>query len=136
VYFANDASNNIFRYCTITGVTASVTSGVVTFGTGTTNGNDSNTIEYCALNAGATNPTYLIYSAGSTTNANIYNSRNQIKNCNIINFGGSLAEAGALKMNGGNTEWTISNNHIFQTAPTVGSDRTNSVWNKLECNCQ
>jgi hypothetical protein len=120
VYFANDASNNIFRYCTITGVTASVTSGVVTFGTGTTNGNDSNTIEYCALNAGATNPTYLIYSAGSTTNANIYNSRNQIKNCNLINFGGSLAEAGALKMNGGNTEWTISSNHIFQTAPTVG----------------
>ncbi len=125
VRFINDATNNVLKYLTIQGIITSTTSGVILFSTTTgTTGNDNNTIDYCNIKDGATTPTNIIYSAGTTTTTVLNNSNNTISNNSISNFfNASLASNGILLFTG-STDWTISDNHIFQSATrtsTAGS---------------
>ncbi|UOK43676.1 MULTISPECIES: T9SS type A sorting domain-containing protein [Flavobacterium] len=118
IKFQNDATNNTITNSFVLGSTTvanTVAGGVIFFGTGTANGNDGNTISNCNIGPAGTNPSKLIGSIGSTTNAGIANSGITITNCNFYDFfmssGCSAIYAGA-----GNTDWTITNNKMYQTA--------------------
>jgi hypothetical protein len=115
--FVNDARFNMVTYVTAKNVHTSAATGVVCFSTTSgTNGNDSNTIEYCDLRDGATTPTNIIYSLGTTTTNAHYNSGNTIANCNIFNFFSATGNHTGIMMSNGNTDWTIQGNSFYQTA--------------------
>jgi hypothetical protein len=116
--FINDASNNTLKYLTFTGVNTSTTGGVIQFSTAVTTGNDYNTISNCDIRDGATTPNVGIYALGTT---GIDNDHNTISNSNIYNFWASNAESDAVKLMGGNTDWTITSNSIYQTAARTAS---------------
>ena len=119
IQFVNDASSNVIKYCTVTSVENSATSGTIFFGgsTGVT-GNDNNTIDNCNVADGTTTPINAIYSAGQSLA--IDNSGNSITNCNISNyFNATISSAGILLNSTGNNAWTISNNRFFQTATRI-----------------
>ena len=122
IQFVADATNNTVTNCSIqssstVGVGTSL-GGAVVFGTGTTTGNDNNTISNNNIGPAGTNlPVKLITGSGSTTNATIQNSGIIINNNNIFDFFGT----GGVSVTGidvrtGNETWTISNNRIYQTA--------------------
>jgi hypothetical protein len=120
VQFINEASNNQIKYCTVTGVNTSATSGVILFSTTTgANGNDNNTIDNCDVRDGATTPTNGIFSLGTTTTTAQNNSGNTVSNSNIFNFfidpaTASTTAAGVL-IAGGNTDWSVTGNSLYQT---------------------
>jgi hypothetical protein len=116
VRFINDATNNVVRYCNISG--SSTTNGVVYFSTGTTSGNDSNRIEYCTIGpAGSNLPLNGIYSLGSSATAD--NSNNGIDQCQISDYFNAALAASGIHLNSFNSGWTISNCRLFQTATRV-----------------
>ena len=85
--FIADATGNTIKYTSIKGANPSATGGVILFSTGTTSGNDNNTIDNCAIHESTTGfPANLIYSAGTTTTATHYNSGNTISNSNLYNW--------------------------------------------------
>lgn len=120
IRFINDASNIAVMNCSVLGSSTgslSTNNGTIYFAAGTVNGNDNNTILNCKI--GATSATTLpskgIYSQGATTNATIANSNILIANNEIFDYflTGGCAGIHALT---GNTDWTITNNKIYQTA--------------------
>jgi len=112
--FINEASNNTVEYVTLQGVNTSATSGTVLFGSTTgANGNDNNTIDHADIRDGASRPANGVYSSGNNTTAAQYNSNNTVSNSNIYNFYAS-GEAAGLKLDPGNTDWTITGNSFFQ----------------------
>ncbi|KGO97091.1 T9SS type A sorting domain-containing protein [Flavobacterium enshiense] len=118
IKFQNDATNNTITNSFVLGSTTvanTVAGGVIFFGTGTATGNDGNTISNCNIGPAGTLPSKLIGSIGSTTDATIANSGITITNCNFYDYfmssGCSAIYAGA-----GNTDWTITNNKMYQTA--------------------
>ena len=117
VRFINDASENALRFLTLRGVNTSASSGTVVFSTTTgANGNDNNTVDTCDIRDGATTPANALYSLGTTT-AGKENSGNTVSNCNIYNFHATTAvDAAGVRLDGGNTDWTISGNSLYQTA--------------------
>jgi subtilisin-like proprotein convertase family protein len=124
IRFINDAQNNTVTYCDVKGqnttspTTATVTSaGVIYFSTGTTNGNDNNTISNCSVHGtgAGTVPTVGIFAIGSTTTNAIYNDNCTITNCNIYDFFNAAAASTGIKIDAGNSAWTISNNSFYQT---------------------
>ncbi len=120
VRFINEASNNIIRYCDIRGVNTSTTNGVILFSTTTNpngNGNDNNTIEFNDIHEGSTTPANCIYSLGTTTTASTWNSGNIIANNNIYNFFLSTGASIGIVVTTGSTNWTITGNSFYQTAP-------------------
>lgn len=128
IRFAADATNNTITNCSILGsfsAAVGTNGGNIMFSTGTTTGNDNNTISNCNLGpAGANLPTKAIYGNGSTTSTAIGNSGITITNNNIFDyFGASVASAGIYIADGCNT-WSITNNRFYQTATrtwTTGS---------------
>ncbi len=118
VRFINEASSNTLRYTTFRGVNTSATSGTVLFSTTTgANGNDNNTLEHCDVRDGASTPANSLYSVGSTGTPAQNNSGNTISNCNIFNFYAATAvDAAGARLDGGNTDWTITGNSFYQTA--------------------
>jgi len=117
IRFINDACNNTFRFCTIKGVTSSLTSGVVVYGSTTgTSGNDNNLIDHSDLCNGVSNPTNLIYSSGTTTFPGNSNSNNIISNCNLYNWHQYSNNSNAIDLEAGTTGWKIKRNSFFQTA--------------------
>ncbi|MHC1736578.1 MAG: fibronectin type III domain-containing protein [Ignavibacteriaceae bacterium] len=115
IRFINDANNNNIRYCNVKGAVTTTSSGVILFSTTTgTNGNDNNTIEYCNVSDANTTPSNLIYSSGTTTTTAHFNSGNIIQYNNIYNFYSSSTHTG-IYLTSGNTDWTISNNSLYQT---------------------
>lgn len=123
VKYINDASNNTIKYCTLSGVNATVPTGaVVLFSTtsGST-GNDNNTIDYCDIRDGATNPLNAMYSAGTSSKSN---SGNTVSNCNIYNFFNASVASNGINLNSNNDSWTITGNSFYQTSAltaTAGS---------------
>ncbi len=116
INLAADASNNTFNNCTIEGSTTSVTNGVVSFGTGTTTGNDNNTFSLCDIKENAAGlPAMAIYSVGTAAKEN---SGNQILDCSISNFfnASTTTPYAGLYLGAGNAAWTIQDNYFFQTA--------------------
>ena len=113
ILFINDASNNLIRNCNIESENVSGTSGAIFFSTGTSTGNDNNTIQNCNIRdrsdvSGV--PTNLIYSSG--TSVTVSNSNNSILNNKIFNF----TSTGIYLSTTGNDNWTITGNEIYQTS--------------------
>ena len=120
--FINDACFNLVKYAYITGVNSSAASGVVFFSTTSgIRGNDSNTIDNCDIKDGATSPATSLYSLGNTSSIALGNSNNFITNNNIYNFWNATTENNAFKISGGNTDWVITGNSIYQTAARVAT---------------
>lgn len=118
IRFINDASNNIIRFVTIKGMTTSTSGGVIFFSTSTaSNGNDNNNIVNSDICDGTSKPKYLIYSSGTSL---MENSGNTISNCNLYNFNGSTSAA-AIYLSANSTNWTISNNSIYQSSAYTGT---------------
>ncbi len=124
--FINEASNNTLKFVTLKGVNTSATSGTVVFSTTTgANGNDNNTIDTCDIRDGASTPTNGIYSLGTATTAQ-NNSGNTVTNCNVFNFYAATAvDAAGVRLDGGNTDWTITGNSFYQTASRMGVNSVN-----------
>lgn len=120
IRFINDARNNAVLNCTVLGSSTgslSTNCGTIYFSTGTVTGNDNNTILGCKIgaNSSTTLPSKGIYAQGSTATAIIANSGNVIVNNEISDFFITGGSAGVYALTG-NTDWTITNNKIFQTA--------------------
>jgi hypothetical protein len=119
IRFIADATSNTVTNATVLGAfTAAVgtNGGNIFFSTGTTTGNDNNTVSNCSIGpAGATLPTKGVYGNGSATNAAVGNNGIIINNNNIFDvFGPGVASAGVY-VGGGNSGWSIMNNKIYQT---------------------
>ncbi len=118
IQFKNDATNNTITNCTILGSysgSVGLNGGNISFSTGTLTGNDNNTISYCNLGPAGTNiPTKLVNGIGSTTSSAIANSTILIDHCIMHDFflTGGCAAVYAIT---GNSDWSISNNIIYQT---------------------
>ena len=123
VRFINDASTNTLRHLTLRGVNTSASSGTVVFmNTIGPNGNDNNTIDTCDIRDGATAPANAIYSLGTTTTTAHNNSGNTISNCNVLNFYPVTAtESAGIRLDGGNTDWTITGDSFYQTESRAGA---------------
>jgi len=131
--FIGDAVNNTFTNLTIVGSTISTGSGVITFSTGATTGNDNNTISNCTIKPYGSNlPVNAIYAFGSASpadNSGILIENNNIQDC--FNASNSFA---AIYLANNNSGWTIRGNKIYQTnsrtitaAITVYGIRINSA---------
>src|SRR5207244_10442061 len=90
IQFVADATNNTITRCTIQGSSTTplaTVGGTIIFSTGTTTGNDGNTVSLCNIGPAGTNlPSKAIFALGSTSSAGIRNSENVINNNNIFDF--------------------------------------------------
>ncbi len=126
----NESSSNTITYCNVTGqntsVTSSALSGVIYIGGTTgTEGNDNNTISYNNIHATAGGfPAIGISAYNGTSVVNTNNDGDIISNNNIYDFFSAAAASTGIKIDLGNTAWTIADNSIYQTATrtyTTGS---------------
>jgi hypothetical protein len=116
VRFINNASNNAVRHTVIKGATTGASSGVVLIaGTTGGTGNDNNTIDNNVIQDGISTPRYLVYSFGSVITSQ-FNNNNTISNNDILNFYATSGDSAGVRLDTGNTNWTISDNYIYQTA--------------------
>lgn len=114
VYYA-DASNNILQNCTVAGSSTSATLATIAFSTGTTTGNDGNTITGCTItSAGSNLPFNAIGSAG--TSNTIDNSGISITNNNIQDYYSPGTPSNGIFVSAFSSAWTITGNKFFQTA--------------------
>jgi len=127
--FINEASSNTIRYTTLRGVNTVNASGVVLFGTTTgANGNDSNTLDHCDIRDGSSTPKHGIYSLGNGATTAQNNSGNTVSNCNIFNFYTSTNnDSTGVRLEDGNTDWTVSGNSFYQTASRAALAANRSV---------
>lgn len=120
IRFIADATNNTITNTNIQGsstVPLGTNGGMIFFGTGTTTGNDNNTISSCNIGpAGSNLPTSAIVGNGSGTSTAIGNSGLQILNNNFIDVFNPGINSSAIYTNGGCNTWTITGNKFFQTA--------------------
>ncbi|MBS0659860.1 MAG: cadherin-like beta sandwich domain-containing protein [Verrucomicrobia bacterium] len=118
IRFVNDATGNTVTRCTVLGSTGSALSsgfGVIYFATGTTTGNDNNTISNCNIGPAGTNlPINGIYSFG--TSAAIDNAGITISNNNIFDYFNANGITAGINVNSASSGWTISGNSLYQTA--------------------
>ncbi len=120
IRFGSDAVSNTITNCSVLGsstMTVGTNGGNIFFSTGTTTGNDNNTISNCNIGpAGSNLPSKGIYGNGSTASTAIGNSGILINNCNIFDiFNGGVISSAIYTADGCNT-WTITNNKFYQTA--------------------
>lgn len=109
----NDASNNTIQNTAIEGATTSATSAAVFLSTGTTTGNDNNTISNNIIRDRTTPAGVSANSFASIgTSTAIANGGNSVSNNQVINFTASGILIGAT----GNENWTINGNDVSQTA--------------------
>lgn len=125
--FSNEASNNKLIHLNIEG-DASSTNAILFFSTTTgTNGNDNNTVSFCAIKdlvsgAGAY-PCTGIYSAGTAAKTNSGNLIDNNTFVDIYNPTASLSCGIELDVN--NDNWNITNNHFYQGAASYSALNTN-----------
>jgi trimeric autotransporter adhesin len=114
IRFIADATSNTIQNCTIQG--SATINGVVFFSTGTTTGNDNNSINNCNITAAGTNyPLNCILSTGSS--AAIDNSGNTLNTNNIYDYFSAASPTAGINLTAtGNSAWTITNNKLYQTA--------------------
>lgn len=129
IVLENGATNNIIKYCDLQGQNANnasqpnTLSGVVYFGNTGANGNDNNTLDHCNIHSTGTNitkPSIGIYSLGYDNSSSVaayaapFNDNNAVLGCNIYDYF-STGNSVGLELNMGNSGWTISANHFFET---------------------
>ena len=112
IRFIGDAVSNTVKYCTIKGASANTSGGVIFFATGSSGGNDNNTISYNNITNAGTRPVNMIYSAGTAYNDN---SGNTISNNNIYDFLSLTLNSYGINLATYTTGWTISDNSFYQT---------------------
>lgn len=120
IRFINEAQNNTVKYADVqsnNNNTAAASAGIILFSTTTgTNGNDNNTIDHCDIhNITGGNPVVGINANGATTTAAQNNDNITISNCNIYDYFHATNAYSGILVNGGNSTWTITDNHFFQT---------------------
>ncbi len=114
IRFAADASNNTVTNCTVLGSTTA-SFGVISFGPGTTTGNDGNSITNNNIGPSASGtPLNGIHSLG--TSAAVDNSGNTVSGNNIYDYFVATASTAGINVNSFNSGWTINNNRFYQTA--------------------
>lgn len=118
-------AGNTIRYTTLRGMHISSNSAVVVFSTTTGgNGNDNNTLDHSDIGDGASTPVNGVSSLGSTGTTAQFNSGNTVSNCNFFNFYSSTTNinAAGVRLDAGNTDWTITCNSFYQTASRAGGE--------------
>lgn len=129
-----DAVSNTITNCTILGsatMAAATTGGNIFFSTGTTTGNDNNTVSNCNIGPAGTNlPTKGIHMSGSTTSTAINNSGNTFTGNNIYDCFGAAVASSAIYIGGGNTDNNITTNRFYQTAARThtSSSQLSAIW--------
>ncbi len=116
ILFTNNAKNVQLNYLKIKGSNATVSNGVVFLGSGS-NGIDDITIDHCIFSEVGTNtPTNFIYSNSvqslDAKSENIVISNNEFKN-----WFNAAASTSAIICNNMAENWSILNNHFYQTTP-------------------
>lgn len=130
IRFVGDATGNTVTRTNVLGsanMAGGTNGGNIFFSTAASggSGNDNNTISNCNLGPAGTNlPTKLIYSSGSTTSTATANSNITITGNNLYDFFSATVAFRAMDINGGSTDWTISNNRLFQTATRTFTSTT------------
>jgi hypothetical protein len=126
--FVGDATNNTITNCSVLGshsAAVGTNGAVIFFSTGTTTGNDNNTISNCNIGpAGSNLPTKAILGNGSTGSTAAGNSGITINNNNIFDYFGAAVSSSGVAINGGCNAWSITNNRFYQTGTrtwTTGS---------------
>jgi hypothetical protein len=113
---------------TIIGSSKLVTTGTIFFSTGTTTGNDGNTITGNTIAANDSTPYNAIYSAG--TSVAVDNSGISITNNNIQDYHGVIAASNGILVASNSSGWTITGNRFFQSATrttTAGSNTHRAI---------
>lgn len=115
VQFINDACNNVIRYCTVKGsvTNGAAGSGAISFSTGTTTGNDDNTIQYCDLTAGGGGRPYAMIGANGTSAKE--NSGNIIEYNNFYDHFVVGATSNGIAIGQYNIGFVIRNNNFYET---------------------
>jgi hypothetical protein len=120
IRFINGASNNVVTNCAIQGSssgTAAAAGGNVLFSTSTVaGGNSNNTVSNNNIGpAGANTPSKGVMGLGSASPNN--NTGNVISGNNIFDyFLAGTGNTAGVSIQANNTNWTISNNRMYQTA--------------------
>jgi gliding motility-associated-like protein len=118
IQFRNDASNNFVRYCKILGTPPiNSISGTILFTTGTTTGNNNNTIEYSYI----TNGRSLSPSILSVGSASIPNKNNVIRFNNFYDCWHTAWASEAILIGDNNDGWTINDNSFYETSNFIVS---------------
>jgi hypothetical protein len=117
ISFKNDAIYDTIRYCELRGANTSTLYGVAYFYTGTTSGNDYNTIDNCDIRNAATDnitnlPACAVYAYG--TSNSLANDNNTISNCNIFNFWASSSNSYGIYIGSFNSNWIVTGNNLYQ----------------------
>jgi hypothetical protein len=115
IRFIADTSGDTVRNCTIKGSGTGAASGTIVFGTGTTTGNQNDTITANTItSSGANLPTNAIYSAGTSTT--VANTGIAITNNNIQDYFNAAVASNGILVAANSASWTITGNKLFQTA--------------------
>ncbi|MDZ4666844.1 MAG: T9SS type A sorting domain-containing protein [bacterium] len=130
INFINGSENNTLTHCRVTGISTSISSGVINFlGTNSTIGNSNNSIFNCSIKDSIGTPIYAIYSLGNSTYPNLFNT---LYGNNFSNYFNTSNPTYALFLSTGTNSWFIGSNHFFQkntrttALNTVGSIFINS----------
>ncbi|MBP6698157.1 MAG: hypothetical protein KA175_11095, partial [Flavobacteriales bacterium] len=120
IRLVNDASNNLITRCSLRGSSTQVSNGLsatVMIMGGISSGNDGNTISLCDLGPTAAGlAQHHVFAQGSTGTAAIFNSGVTVTQCNIFDYFADGTSSTGILVSVGNTDWTISNNRLYQTA--------------------
>ena len=119
IEFINSAENNVIKYCTIKAKSNLTGYGVINFDEANSgNGNSGNLIDHCNLTQNTKICTQIIYSRGSL---GFENKNNTISNCNFINIFRPNSSSYGINLYYNNSDWTITSNRFYETAPFVPS---------------
>ncbi len=137
IRYRADACGNTVLDCSILGRSTGGTGtlgGNVIFATGSSTGNDGNTISGCVIANDGDSVTYLIskavMSVGSTGSLALHNSGNTITDCLVHDFFLAGGARGVL-LGAGNHDWTISGNRFYQKAARTTAT-SNSMHGAVE----
>lgn len=125
VRFGNAAQYNRFSHCRLLGssLTAMTVEGgtVLMASTNTTGGNSYNCIQSCAIGPTAEGlPSKAIQSRGAVTVSNVADS---LVGCTVYDYFDGALESVGLRVEGGNVNWRVLDNHFYQTG-----SRTKTIW--------
>ena len=132
IRFINDACGNKIQNCTILGGASSLVSGTIMFSTakstGTSIGNDNDTISNCTLDASGSNLPWNSILCFGTPTIGKENSGINIMNNNIANFFSVNTQSYGILDTVGGTAWTITGNKFYQSSTrTYTAPRTHSA---------
>lgn len=124
----NDALYNTIKYCDVKGQNTNASpalttaAGVIFINSASSTGllgNDFNTISYCNVHGTGTTtstfPAIGICAYGTQTTPGTYNDSCTITACNIYDIYSATAGSTHVKVDLGNTAWSVTNNHLYQS---------------------